>query len=605
MTKRSVLLLTMVSFLIDVVVRNYPGTVAIGGVSASLYLQGLLLSAMWWWFWLNAGAWIQSRPLRFCLALAVAAYWSTIVVSDFVHLKYLGQHITAYSLRIAWHDPAYLLGYWNSFGGIIPAAVFVVLVVLSSRALLSGMQRSRPHILGLVIPVLVVGIEVGHLTRNGAEGSLSIEASLLLSHVNAIKMNLGTGPRLHASVRASVSANIDALKQENLPQSVVLFVTESLGRHHSRWGEDGPEALPGFRAWLKSREAFVTTQAFANSSATDMSMPSIFTGLTPDKGSEAFHSVPFVWDYFSQAGYRTAWFSSQRFSWGGFSGFFRTKGLDVIESSETMGGTLVNDTGQDDLLTVVKIKEWLSVIPETERAFLVVNLNAPHLPCQSSSEILPSVAGETACDKAMSILDQGFMEVIGAVEKRSKNALFVFTSDHGEFADNPRNVTRIQSYYDEIIRIPFAMVIPGEYARNHATQLSRLRGNFSSRQIMNADIAPTLADLLELGRFRENDVWTAEHSGHSLFADIHPNRWILAMNTGSIRSWSREGFALINGTTRFIFTQAAPPELYDVSKDPEQLRNIWDPSLPAAVDVQQVIERTPALKRIVEGRDNP
>jgi hypothetical protein len=605
MTKRSVLLLTLVSFLIDVVVRNYPGTVAIGGVSASLYLQGLLLSAMWWWFWLNAGAWIKSQNVRFCLAFVVAAYWSVIVVSDFVHLKYLGQHITAYSLRIAWHDPAYLLGYWNSFGGFFPAAVFLVLVVLSCLALVSGMRRSRPHILGLVIPVLVVGIEVGHLTRNGTEGSLSIEASLLLSHVNAIKMNLGTGPRLHASVRAQVVA----VKQENLPQAVVLFVTESFGRHHSRWGQDGPEAMPVFREWLKSRGAFVTTQAFANSSATDMSMPSIFTGLTPDKSSDDFHSVPFVWDYFAAADYRTAWFSSQRFSWGGFSGFFRTKDLDVIESSETMGGTLVNDTGQDDLLTVVKIKEWLSVLPDAQRVFLVVNLNAPHLPCQSSSEILQSAPGETAvetaCDKAMRILDQGVMEIIGAVEKRSPNAMFVFTSDHGEFAENPRNVTRIQSYYDEIIRIPFAMVIPNEYAQNNATQMSRLRGNFASRQIMNADIAPTLADLLELGRFRENDSWIAQQSGHSLFSDIHPNRWILAMNTGSIRSWSREGFGLINGTTRFIFTQAAPPELYDVSNDREQLRNIWQPSLPVAVDVQQLIEKTPALKRIVEGRDNP
>jgi hypothetical protein len=601
MTKRAVLLLTLVSFLIDIVVRNYPGTVTIGGVSVSLYLQGLLLSAMWWWFWLTAGAWIKSQSARFCLALIVAAYWSIIVVSDFVHLKYLGQHITAYSLRIAWHDPAYLVGYWNSFGGVVPAVFFLLLVVLSSIALLSGMRRSRPHILGLLIPVLVVGIEVGHLTRNGGEGALSIEASLLLSHVNAIKMKLGTGPRLHASARANVVAH----PQENLPQSVVLFVTESFGRRHSRWGEDGPEAMPAFRTWLKSRDALLSTQAFANASATDMSMPSIFTGVTPDKSSDDFHSVPFVWDYFAAAGYRTAWFSSQRFSWGGFSSFFRTKGLDVIESSETMGGTLVNDTGQDDLLTVAKIKEWLSVVPNAERVFLVVNLNAPHLPCQSSSEILQSVAGETACDKAMSILEQGFMEIIGAVEKRSPNALFVFTSDHGEFADNPRKVTRIQSYYDEIIRIPLAMVIPAEYAQNHATQMSRLRGNFASRQIMNADIAPTLADLLELGRFRENDSWIAKQSGHSLFADIHPNRWILAMNTGSIRSWSREGFGLINGTTRFVFTQAAPPELYDVSNDPQQLRNIWQPSLPAAVDVQQVIERTAALKRIVEGRDNP
>lgn len=599
MIKRAVLLLTLCSFLLDVFVRNYPGTIAIGRVSHSLYLQGLLLSAVWWWFWLNAGAWIRSQTLRLGLALLVAAYWSMIVVSDFVHLKYLGQHITAYSLRIAWHDPSYLLGYWNSFGGFAPAVVFLLLLLISGFALLSGMRRSKPHLFGLIIPVLVVAIEVGHLTRNGAEGTLSIEASLLLSHVNAVKMNFGTGPRLHSSVRA----NVVALKQENLPHSVVLFVTESLGRHHSRWGDEGPEAMPGFRDWLKRRDAVVSTNAFANASATDMSMPSIFTGLTPDSTSHVFHNAPFIWDYFSAAGYQTAWFSSQRFSWGGFSSFFRTKGLNVIESSETMGGHLVNDTGQDDLLTVIKIKEWLNAVPAAQRAFLVVNLNAPHLPCQSTSEFLEA-AGETACDKAMSILDRAFLDVIGAVEKRSADALFVFTSDHGEFANNPRKVTRIQSYYDEIVRIPVAMVVPNKFAQTHATQMSRLRGNFATKQIMNADIAPTLADLLELGRFRENDEWIGRQSGHSWFADVHPNRWILAMNTGSIRSWSREGFALINGANRFLFTQAAPPELYDVSTDPEQLHNLWHEQLAVALEVQRIIDRTPALKRIVEGQEN-
>jgi hypothetical protein len=600
MTRRAVFLLTLCSFLMDIALRNYPGTLAIGSVSVSLYLQGLLLSAMWWWFWLNTGAWIRSQVVRLSLAFLVGAYWSVIVVSDFVHLKYLGQHITAYSLRIAWHDPSYLIGYWNSFGGIVPVCVFLLLFLLSSIALFSGMKNSKPHFFGLLIPVLVIGIEVGHLTRNGAEGTLSIEASLLLSHVNAIKMNLGTGPRLHASVRSKVVANAD----ESLPRTVVMFVTESLGRHHSRWGEQGPEAMPHFQEWLLRRSAFMSTQAFANASATDMSMPSIFTGVTPEKSSEVFHGVPFIWDYFSAAGYRTAWFSSQRFSWGGFSSFFRTPGLDVIESSETMGGALVNDTGQDDLVTVEKIKEWLGELPRSERTFLVVNLNAPHLPCQSASDRIDQVNGESACDKAMRILDHGVMEVIGAIDARSTDVLFVFTSDHGEVANNPRNVTRIQSYYDEIIRIPFAMVVPREYALQHPTQISRMRRNFGSRQIMNADIAPTLADLLELGRFQENESWIQQLSGQSLFADIQPQRWILAMNTGSIRSWSREGFALFKGSFRFLFTQAAPPELYDVAKDPDQRSNIWQEDVPVAQEVQMIIEQTPALKRVVEGHEN-
>jgi arylsulfatase A-like enzyme len=132
--------------------------------------------------------------------------------------------------------------------------------------------------------------------------------------------------------------------------------------------------------------------------------------------------------------------------------------------------------------------------------------------------------------------------------------------------------------------------------------MSTLKKNFLSRQISNVDLAPTFADLLELGRFSGNQKWLHEHSGESLFSEVSMDRLILAMNTGAIRSWNHEGFGLIQNNYRFIFTQGKGPELYDVKTDPSQLKNIWDEESALGRNLLNYITKNSELKRIVDGR---
>jgi glucan phosphoethanolaminetransferase (alkaline phosphatase superfamily) len=605
---RFVFKLTILSLLTDIIVRNFPGSLTLGNFSFSFYLQGVLLAFLWWWFWINLGSFFKGSLPKKCLSGGVALFWSFFVISDFVHFKYLGQHITAQSLRLTWQDPSYMVGYWNSYGGLIPILCLFFLTNLIAYRLYLGMQFKRSSLGGVIIPIFTLVFEAGHLTRKSAEGNLTIEASILLSHINAVRINLGTGPKLHAGTRLEVSASSE--KNLNAPHAVVLFVTESLSIFHSKWGDKGPDSLPKLRNLLDQNVTYLAQEGFSNSSATDMSMPSLFTGLLPDRSHDDFHRVPFIWDMFHGSGYTTAWFSSQRFSWAGFSSFFKTKGLDVVETAETMGGPLINDTGQDDLLTTSKIKSWLSELPRDQNIFLIVNLNAAHVPCQKSSTFLPSLSDasgnqlrvEDNCDAAMKILDESFSSIISAVESRTPDFLMFFTSDHGDLLQNNRKIPRLESYYDEIIKVPLAVTASHSFVEKYSLQMSTLKKNFLSRQISNVDLAPTFADLLELGRFSGNQKWLHEHSGESLFSEVSMDRLILAMNTGAIRSWNHEGFGLIQNNYRFIFTQGKGPELYDVKTDPSQLKNIWDEESALGRNLLNYITKNSELKRIVDGR---
>ncbi len=590
--------LTMISLLADILLRNFPGNLNVGRFTLSLYFQGMVLAFIWWWFWISIGTYFRTFSAQKILSAFIGFVWSFFVISDFVHFRYLGQHITAQSLRLTWQDPAYMIGYWNSYGGWIPSLAICLLTYFIGKRLYFGMQSKKKSLGGILIPLITVALETGHLTRKSAEGSLSIEASLILSHINALRIHLGSGPKLHAGNRLSVKA----VENSHLPKAVVLFVTESLSTYHSQWNETGPDALPKLNSWLSRQITLSTQNAFSNASATDMSMPSLFTGLRPDRNHDDFHKMPFIWDMFYAANYKTAWFSSQRFSWAGFSSFFSTKGLGLIETSESMGGKLINDTGQDDLLTSKRIIEWIQKSPPNENLFLVVNFNAAHIPCQKNSDFLPSIPEGSNCEKAMAILDEAFSSTLHLIEERYQDFFVVFTSDHGDIAENTRQVPRIESYYDEIIKIPMSVSVSTSFKENFSTQFSSLQKNFKTNQISNMDLNPTFVDLLELGRLEENKPWIKELNGTSLFSEIPSNRWLLALNTGEIRSWNHEGFGLIHGPWRFLYSQGKKPELFNVSLDPKETNNLWSESHPLAPEIKKIIADSKELKRIVEGR---
>ena len=147
------------------------------------------------------------------------------------------------------------------------------------------------------------------------------------------------------------------------------------------------------------------------------------------------------------------------------------------------------------------------------------------------------------------------------------------------------------------------MSVSNSFKENFSAQFSNLEKNFKSGQISNMDLSPTFVDLLELTRLEENKAWIKELNGNSMFSEIPSNRWILALNTGEIRNWNHEGFGLINGPWRFLYSQGKKPELFNISLDPKETSNLWSESHPLASEIKKIISESKELKRIVEGRE--
>ena len=139
---------------------------------------------------------------------------------------------------------------------------------------------------------------------------------------------------------------------------------------------------------------------------------------------------------------------------------------------------------------------------------------------------------------------------------RASNTLLIFTSDNGVLNFEHRWADKLVPH-EESIRVPMVIRLPGSIPA----------GTFSRSLVSNVDIAPTIADF----------------AGASLPADGVSLRALLTGRASSVRSsvvLEHFGVSVPHycgvRTRSFMFAHYATgeEELYDLSKDPHQLRNV-------------------------------
>jgi arylsulfatase A-like enzyme len=96
-------------------------------------------------------------------------------------------------------------------------------------------------------------------------------------------------------------------------------------------------------------------------------------------------------------------------------------------------------------------------------------------------------ATEDLYDAEIASLDAELRRMFTALEKRGllENTIVVVTADHGEEFSEHGMVGHHQSLFEEVIRVPLIVVLPGGERRTNADDIVEL-----------TDIAPTLLDLL-------------------------------------------------------------------------------------------------------------
>ena len=172
----------------------------------------------------------------------------------------------------------------------------------------------------------------------------------------------------------------------------------------------------------------------------------------------------------------------------------------------------------------------------------------------------------------ISQIDANVGRIIETLEKRGllENTIIVFTADHGEMLGDHHLLFK-GTTYDCITNVPCIIAAP------------RIPGSGESRNVLasSIDIMPTLLDLSGVGTPEANPIQGASlvpaFSGDSIcIRDA-----LLIENSGARRSIRTETDLLT------WHGEDVRGELYDLERDPDCLRNLWDD--PAAAGKRQAL----------------
>ena len=393
---------------------------------------------------------------------------------------------------------------------------------------------------------------------------------------------------------------------------VVLVAVESQRR-------DSLRALGGTRDVMPyldglAREGLLFSNAYAQSNATDYSVPAILSSLYPMRYHEhnVFRDVGYprtlIHDVLKAVGYRTGVFSSSNDRWGNMVGFYTTPSLDVVFYPEVYDGASIiaaQDTGfmqrvkegifrkgtLDDAVTIDQFLSWVREGPAEEPFFAFLNLQSAHFPYQMAFSIdtpfEPSALdfdasfGSYPAEKRQVMrnrYDNSLRRVDAELRRAMKeldalgrgDAVLVVVGDHGqEFFEHGR-VTHGQLMHQEVLQVPLLIAGPADLVPRRT----------DDRPVQQVDIAPTLLGLLGFPvhpNFQGHDVLAAggDAYGRKLFMAtqqlFHQNLLV----------WRNH---------KYVMDSRGEDAFYDLAADPGEARNLLSEHPAAAAEYRRIVD---------------
>ena len=539
---------------------------------------------------------------RIIYVLLMSFALTFLLISTFFVFGQFGEYVSRSMLQFILNNPAY-------FGTFIRTYLFGVNILgflaLWGFVVWLWIPRSRPRSRGsfkknsLIFLCLAVSYLIGlNQVIYLAKGrKLPIDTSFAVA-VKRMKSIVHNG--LYKSKRLTV-APIENRNSCN----IILLINESFGKRAYSADDSINCPMSFLRQWTqRDRDHFfVFRSALTNSGATDVSVPSILSGVAPYEQSGKLHTMPLVWDWAKAAGYHTAFVSAQQFGWANLDDFLRSPGPDIYLGADQLHLPLINDSGIDEIAAVQAFCD--SVLSNTSmRPFCAVyNSNALHTPGQSSSALLPDLKPgySSRYRNSAMVLDRAFQLLHQSLEQNGllDNTLIIITADHGDTDSliHPR-VNRIYNFYDEIMNIPFLLYVPSPWLAEKPDRIRALKHN-ESQIVANLDILPTILAAMGADKNPINETLLTQLAGLSLFVPLSSERVSIALNTNDIRQWEHEGFGIFRKDRRFVYTDIEGARYYDITADPNEETDIWG-AAPSAEkqSIHSIIDSILHLKRM-------
>lgn len=390
---------------------------------------------------------------------------------------------------------------------------------------------------------------------------------------------------------------------------VVVLIHESLGAYQWRPWSQEPARSPALERFLGSRgdAALAFPRAVSNAAATDVSVPSILTGLAPDAPREAWRRAPLLWQEARALGYRTGLISAQAFEGSRFPDFFlRHDGPDHARTARQLAGPRTVDDGVDDALAIDEAVRFVDATPVGQPLLLVVHFNGTHAPCRVPGEP-PGAKFEgrnpalsERCARAADYLSEQTARLLEHLERvgRGERTLVVGTSDHAADTIDPGRPPRVESYDEHALHVPLFVVLPRALLPKNPGWSAALQANRAAR-VSNVDLYPTILDVWGRWPLAAGDA-RPRLEGRSLLRPVEAERIVVVSSTNDIRAWSRDGFAMYRGPWKWVVDDRLGVRAFRWDEDPGDERDVW-PSLPAEVRAAFLAEAgaRPALARIL------
>ena len=555
---------------------------------ALAWLWSLALAAV---LWLAVGAALRavarrSRAVAYALVALLTVFGALWLGSSLAFYGEFGEYPS-------WSELAFLIeesGNWAGTVGLFapwlePASLAALSAMLLGLGWL-GVRSLRPLAIDFepsrrqasIFALSGVLLSAGRTTLGNVETPSTPDGNFVVAVTTLVSYY---ATRSKGDYYAAERPRVPNLAPAKAPLNVLFVVQESLGRRRmSLFGYDRP-TTPRLEEWARKdpESLAVFPHALTNSGNTSVVLPELLTGLPPSASLEALHSAPFLWQYARAAGYRTLLLSAQSFKYAAFADYFLSTPPERFYTADNAGDDLVNGGGIDDRVFTERVNRELDLaISDSRPFFAVLQYNATHHPILKLPPQGPGLGGSTRAeryDNAVALLDQLLDDLKRRLAEKGvlERTVIVVTSDHGEcLGEHP--IHRTQSYYDEVLAIPILVYAPEQLKRERPDAIRALFEN-RERNVQNLDLPPTLLDALGLWDRPELRELTAEMPGQSLFQPVPRDRVVYALNNTAARHWTNEGFGLVLGEEKYVFSERGGHELYDLSRDRDERNNLW------------------------------
>jgi len=301
----------------------------------------------------------------------------------------------------------------------------------------------------------------------------------------------------------------------------------------------------------------------------------LFTSTYPFANGVADNGIPLatgttIATILKNAGYRTAAFV------GSFvldRRFGLSRDLDVYDSPFDLHSKTVADVGdlkRPGAQVAAAAMRWLDQNANSP-FFLFLHLYDLHTPY----ELPPDQGlrrGEAGYEAELSYVDRVIGDFLAFLERRGllNKSLIVFTSDHGEGLSEHGESTHGYFVYESTLHVPLIFRWPAESKRISQDRMAEPASLL--------DVVPTILDALGLARSREM-------RGQSLITRKNSEE----IYSESLYARNHFGCAALRTLQlgRYKYIDAPKPELYDLSNDPRESKNLYTAQQSMAIDLRK------------------